>query len=95
MPIESTLFDSEFAAFFKSERISEYLYNRDAIHAGNYDGRGPFSGNRAVPRPADLDFDPAIFGGNNLVLAGPNISAKNVSIPNSAVEAFQRATSLA
>jgi hypothetical protein len=90
MPIDSNLFDSEFAAFFKSERLSEYLYNRVSIHSGNYDGRGPFSGNRAVSNPANLDLDAEMFGGTDLILEGPGVVAKNVTVPKSAVEAFQK-----
>lgn len=42
-PHDSFLFGLEYQAIFKPQRLSEYIFNADAIHQGRYVGNGLFS----------------------------------------------------
>src|SRR5207237_1050788 len=55
IPRESELFDVEYHAIFKPDRLTEYLANHVSIHSGAYTGGGRFSGSyRRRPLPAQL-----------------------------------------
>lgn len=88
LPMESNIISLEFAAFFNPNSIAEYIFNRDAIHAGSYSGRGKFSGNVVVKKPANLKLEKGAFHGNDIVILGPPSLSKAAVVDQQAVEAM-------
>lgn len=85
----SQIFGVEHQAYFKRDRLAEYLINAADIHRGQYDRQGPFSRNTAVtPNPSFLVEDQAA-GGEELLLAGPASRKKRERLSREIVKAFE------
>lgn len=70
LPHESNLLGSEYQAYFRPARMSEYLANVESIHRGAYDGRGAFSGNATVHRRTSESVPYSRAGGDVVTLSG-------------------------
>ncbi len=76
LPHQSNLLGSEYQAYFKPAKITEYLANIETIHLGAYEGRGPFSGNMRRTSRRTKDADRFQVSGKDLVLRGPLAETK-------------------
>lgn len=83
----------EFQAFFSADRIAEYLFNRNSIHAGTYENDGDYSGRkRRSRRVHSLMLDEGHLKGDVLVLATdvPTRSSLNTRIDESLLLRIER-----
>ena len=62
----------EFQAFFSPDRLAEYLFNRNSIHAGTYENDGEYSGRvRRSRNRSSLLVDSEHLAGDVLVMTSP------------------------
>jgi hypothetical protein len=85
----SHIFGVEHQAYFKSERIAEYLLNAVDIHRGIYDRYGEFSRNRSVSNSISLNIPLNRCGGAELVMAGPASERRKQTIRKQVLAAFE------
>lgn len=88
-PMETNLFESEFAAFFRAEQLAEYIFNAEQIHAGTYNGTGLFSGARLKSTPAELSIRSDALFGDDIVFRAPVMHRRRLSIDANLVSAYQ------
>jgi hypothetical protein len=89
LPMETNLFESEFAAFFYAEQLAEYIFNAEQIHAGTYNGTGLFSAIRSKPMPADLSVHSDALFGDDIVFRAPAMRRRKLSLDATLVSAYQ------
>jgi len=65
---QSSLFGIEYHAYFKPQRLAEYIINLSNIHSGNYDGCGAFSANISVKNVPKLTIEDGDAKGLELML---------------------------
>lgn len=70
LPRKTSLFKIEYHAYFRPWKLTEYVMSAGDIHQGRYDGRGAFSKNIRVSRPARLTVSAAKAVGDALIFGG-------------------------
>ena len=85
----SQIFGVEHQAYFKRDRLSEYLANADDIHRGIYDGLGEFSENKVVEHPSSLNVPRDLSEGMELLLIGPASKKKRSRLSEEIIVAFE------
>jgi hypothetical protein len=90
VPRDSALFDVEYHAIFKPERLAEYLANMTAIHSGAYNGGGRFSGRYSGVRVNGLPYVAATAATGDAVTLRPPIGKpKSWQVANDEIEALE------
>jgi hypothetical protein len=70
----------EYHAFISPEKLPEYFFNRESIHAGTYAGDGDYSGkSRRSSRTGSESFGSDLAGGDVLGLRGPSVTRRSQS----------------
>jgi hypothetical protein len=87
---QSQIFRVEHQAYFKPERLAEYLVNTTDIHRGVYDGFGEFSGNQRVSNPSALNVPADRCAGVELVLVAPSIKRNKHGLGKRILAAFEQ-----
>lgn len=90
-PHETKSLKLEYQAIFRPQRLGEYLFNYEAIHAGRYGGDGLLSGPlRRTGNRAQLTLSAKECRGNSLVLSHSSASvARKRKISKRDIEAFE------
>jgi len=89
LPMETNLFETEFAAFFHAEQLAEYIFNAEQIHAGTYNGAGIFSGAISKPAPVGLSVRSDTLCGDDIVFRAPVPRRKKIAVNTSLISAYQ------
>lgn len=86
---QAQIFGVEYQAYFKAERLAEYLFNSVDVHRGVYGGNGEFSASRAIRGFGDLTMPAKYCVGEELVLKGPESKRKKQDIRKQVLTALE------